>query len=58
MLLYEEEWGSGINGQQFLTSGAVMYEWRALSSWEKQGYGIVRSPAEFCIWSQVAAPIN
>ena len=58
MLLCEDEWGSGINGQQFLTSGAGMCEWRALPSQEKQGYSIVRSPAEFCNWSQVAAPIG
>jgi hypothetical protein len=35
MLLCEDEWGSAFNGQQFLTSGAVMCEWRALPSGEK-----------------------
>jgi len=58
MLVYEDEWGSGINGHQFLTPGAVTCEWRALPSWEKQGYSIVRSPVEFCNWSQVAAPVD
>jgi len=57
-MLYEDELGCGINGQPFLTSGAGMCEWRALLSWQKQGYSIVRSPAEFCNWSRVAAPVD
>lgn len=35
-----------------------MCEWRALPSWEKQCCSIVRSPAEFCNWSLLAAPID
>jgi len=58
VLLYEDKWGSGINGQLFVISGAGMFEWRVLLSWEKQGYCIVWSPAEFCNLSQVAAAIN
>jgi hypothetical protein len=58
MLLYGGEWSSGINGQQFVISGAGVYEWRALPSWQKQGYSTVRSPAEFCNLSQVPASID
>ena len=31
MLLYEDEWGNGINGQQFLTSAVDMCGWRFLT---------------------------